>query len=232
MSAATRTQAAHPYVAALLAGYEPAKGGLAWLAERRARALERANALTVPTTRDEEWRFTDISPLTRVKFRRATGGGAGAVVGRYCAVRRSGSGRPARIRGRCVRAAAFDLGRVAGGMTATSLAAALATQGAVIEPHMARHVDFDSDVFAAINTSHLQDGAFVRIAGHQKGPGAGAPAVRVHQQRDGELSAVPDDCGGRRRVCVIEHSWASPTSSISAMRQPRSSSDMKPECGT
>jgi len=61
--------APHPYITALLSGCEPAREKLAWLAERRAAALERANALTVPTTRDEEWRFTDITPLTRVPLR-------------------------------------------------------------------------------------------------------------------------------------------------------------------
>ena len=61
--------ATHPYIEALLKGYETPRGGVSWLNERRAQALERANALTVPTTRDEEWRFTDISPLTKVHFR-------------------------------------------------------------------------------------------------------------------------------------------------------------------
>ena len=60
--------ATHPYIEALLKGYEPAPSRLGWLNERRAQALECANALTVPTTRDEEWRFTDISPLTKVQF--------------------------------------------------------------------------------------------------------------------------------------------------------------------
>ena len=40
----------------------------AWLNELRAEAVDRVGALTVPTTRDEEWRFTDISPLTRLSF--------------------------------------------------------------------------------------------------------------------------------------------------------------------
>src|SRR5262245_35463539 len=70
-----RSGAAHPYVAALLSGIERPSGS-GWLAERRAHALERANALSVPTTRDEEWRFTDITPLTRVNFRWPAAAGA------------------------------------------------------------------------------------------------------------------------------------------------------------
>jgi Fe-S cluster assembly protein SufD len=40
----------------------------AWFDGLRARALERANALSVPSTRDEEWRFTDLSALNRLSF--------------------------------------------------------------------------------------------------------------------------------------------------------------------
>jgi Fe-S cluster assembly protein SufD len=56
-------------VASLLAGSGAVpKSPAAWLDARRAAALERANALAVPTTRDEEWRFTDLTPLTRLQF--------------------------------------------------------------------------------------------------------------------------------------------------------------------
>src|SRR6185436_12570327 len=56
------------------------------------------------------------------------------------------------------------------GITVTTLAAALHVRGAEIEPHLARHVEAERDVFAAINTSYLQDGAFVRIAKNRKCP--------------------------------------------------------------
>ena len=63
--------AVHPYVEALLTGTrELPTTPHAWLNERRGAALERANALSVPTTRDEEWRFTDLTPLTRLQLRR------------------------------------------------------------------------------------------------------------------------------------------------------------------
>src|SRR5687767_11034233 len=57
----------HPFVEALVAGGRtlPASD-TSWLNRRRAAALERANALSVPTTRDEEWRFTDLTPLNRL----------------------------------------------------------------------------------------------------------------------------------------------------------------------
>ena len=72
MSTAAVGSAVHPYVAALLAGHGAVPEVPGWLSARRAAALERANALAVPTTRDEEWRFTDLTPLTRLPVRPAT----------------------------------------------------------------------------------------------------------------------------------------------------------------
>src|SRR5918999_6146834 len=64
------TTAVHPYIESLLKGTrELARTPHAWLDERRGAALERANALSVPTPRDEEWRFTDLTQLTRLTLR-------------------------------------------------------------------------------------------------------------------------------------------------------------------
>ncbi len=67
MSVAT----SNSYLESLLAGQQqlPAafsSPAIAWLNQLRANAVDRVGALTVPTTRDEEWRFTDISPLTKM----------------------------------------------------------------------------------------------------------------------------------------------------------------------
>jgi Fe-S cluster assembly protein SufD len=64
------------YLDNLLHGREAvADAGSAWQRKLRMRAVERANELTVPTTRDEEWRFTDLSPLYRMAFRPAANAG-------------------------------------------------------------------------------------------------------------------------------------------------------------
>ena len=42
--------------------------GPPWLAERRDAAIERFRDVGFPTTRQEEWRFTDIAPLTQTPF--------------------------------------------------------------------------------------------------------------------------------------------------------------------
>src|SRR3990172_5113466 len=60
------------YLDSLLQGRPPASS-LTWLNQLRANAVDRVGALTVPTTRDEDWRFTDISPLTKLSFQPAQG---------------------------------------------------------------------------------------------------------------------------------------------------------------
>jgi len=165
----TAVGATHPYVAALLSGCDPAKERLSWLGERRAAALERANALTVPTTRDEEWRFTDITPLTRIPFRPAAAVSRPepAAIGRF--VLPEAGIRLTFVDGAFVP----ELSACAGlpyGVVVSSLGAGLGSHGSVIEQHLARHAHFERDVFVALNTARIHDGALVWVAKNQRCP--------------------------------------------------------------
>jgi len=155
---------AHPYVASLLAGSDAVpKSPATWLDARRAAALERANVLSVPTTRDEEWRFTDLTPLTKLQFQPAAT--AAAI-------------NPSDIAGRSVSEAAVQLVFVDGipapqlsntaslpaGITVMPLADALKKHAALIEPHLAKLAATENDLFAALNTAFLQHGVFIHSA--------------------------------------------------------------------
>lgn len=161
--------AAHPYVAALLAGSAAVpQSPAAWLDKRRAAALERANALTVPTTRDEEWRFTDLTPLTKLQFQ---------------PVSTAADLSAADITGYTVSEAAVQLVFVDGiyapalsrlgglpqGVTVALLADALKSHEALIEPHLAKlanveRANGENDLFAALNTAFLHNGVFIHAA--------------------------------------------------------------------
>ena len=39
-----------------------------WLTTLRSEAVERVGVLALPSTRDEEWRFTDITPFAKMSF--------------------------------------------------------------------------------------------------------------------------------------------------------------------
>ena len=168
----TAIAATHPYIESLLKGYEAPRGGAAWLDERRAQALERANALTVPTTRDEDWRFTDISLLTKTPFRPAA-----------AAPRLSLQDISVFV--------APELSSTEGlphGVVVANLGAALASHASVIEPHLARHAGFEQEVFPALNTCYLRDGAFLWIAKNRKYP---TPVQLIYVATQKETAAYP-----------------------------------------
>jgi Fe-S cluster assembly protein SufD len=179
--------AVHPYVDGLLKGYEAPRGGASWLNARRAHALERANALAVPTTRDEEWRFTDITPLTRVPFRPATGVARPTVAEVTRFVAPEATTRLTFVDG--VFAPELSAtARLPYGVVVSPLVAALETHAAVIEPHLARHAQIERQVFVALNTAHLRDGAFIWVARNQTCP---TPVQLLHLSTQKETAVYP-----------------------------------------
>ncbi|EKQ68505.1 Iron-regulated ABC transporter permease protein SufD [Leptolyngbyaceae cyanobacterium JSC-12] len=57
------------YLKNLLALQSPLADNLDWLQEVRDRAASRVQELAIPSTREEEWRFTDLSPLLKVELK-------------------------------------------------------------------------------------------------------------------------------------------------------------------
>ena len=183
----TVVAARHPYIEALLKGYEPPRSPLAWLDARRSAALERANALTVPTTRDEEWRFTDISPLIKLPFQPATDVPQLALtdVSRYLVS--EAAARLVFVDG-LFAPELSETEALPAGVRVSNLAEGLKYDSALIERHLARHVRFDDNVFAALNTCHLRDGALVRVAKDQV---HAAPVHLLFVSTRPEIAAYP-----------------------------------------
>jgi Fe-S cluster assembly protein SufD len=151
------------YLNGLLQGREAvADSGGAWLRTLRMRAVERANELSVPTTRDEDWRFTDLSPLYKVPFQPVSG---------------TGVLEKPRLAAFTIPEAQTRLVFVDGHYSA-SLSCVAAEEGvtvgnftdlpkavdAVLEAHLATLALIDDDAFAAVNTAFLRDGALIQIA--------------------------------------------------------------------
>jgi Fe-S cluster assembly protein SufD len=149
------TTAAHPFLAALL-GAAPAPEALPWLTEVRRAALERAHTLSVPTTRDEDWRFTDLSPLYKSQFRTPAEG----------ALPDAAALAPFKVPEAAERLVFVD-GRFAPGLSSHgTVAAALdQTQAATtpVRDTLARIAGFEHDAFAALNLANLRDGAVIHV---------------------------------------------------------------------
>jgi Fe-S cluster assembly protein SufD len=151
----------HPFIEALVAGSRALPASTAsWLNTRRAAALERANALSVPTTRDEEWRFTDLAPLNKLRVTPAANVA-------------SVDGTPFEVPEAALRLTFVDgvyspalssRSALRAGVTVSTLAEALKTNAVPIEPHLASHAGFDRQVFTALNTAWLRDGAVVHLS--------------------------------------------------------------------
>ena len=106
----------------------------------RKAAAARFAELGFPGPRDEEWRFTPLTPLLRVPFEPAP-------TGRSDATWQAEGGMPQ-------------------GLLVCNLSEALAKHAALVEPHLARHADFIRQPFTALNTAFLRDGLFVYVPPH------------------------------------------------------------------
>ena len=145
-----------------LSSFERMNGNVpAWVTTLRREAMRRFSELGLPSTRLEDWKYTDVAPIAKQPFRLAT------MV-------------PARIAAHVVDDASFGIGsrlvfvngRYAPDWSATaalpagtrvaSLGAVLANEPELIEPHLARHATPDHG-FTALNTAFIQDGAVVYL---------------------------------------------------------------------
>ena len=141
-----------------------ASGDPAWLATLRQAAADRFADVGLPGSKDEEWRFTSLQSLAASRF-----GSLGTPVpvglqelapymlgvpdGPLLVV----------VDGR-VDQTLSRIGTLPGGVTITSLAAAIFSGNHLAEKHLARTVPIEATPFAAANAALFVDGAFVHIA--------------------------------------------------------------------
>jgi Fe-S cluster assembly protein SufD len=144
------------------------------LRELRRRAAERFAELGFPTTRLEEWRFTNVAPVAKTRFAAAPQGYDRAAVERAIAPRRlAGSLELVFVDGRFAAELSSDPAALPG-VTAASLAALVRDDFARLAPHLGRHASFVERPFAALSTARFEDGAAVFV-------GRGVAATRpVH----------------------------------------------------
>jgi Fe-S cluster assembly protein SufD len=132
----------------------------AFVQQLRQTAVDRFVELGFPTTRDEEWRFTSVAPITKVPFRlaglvdqRTDGWLPSPLSSEPCLVF---------VNGQWSRAHS-NVSSLPNGVILTGLAAALTTHPKQVEPYLAQYARFDEQPFVALNTAFLRDGAFLYI---------------------------------------------------------------------
>jgi Fe-S cluster assembly protein SufD len=141
----------------------------AWLRGVRRAAMDRFGELGFPTTKHEEWRFTNVAGIARTAFVPASVPSGFPKVGKP----RESSPWLTECRALAFVNGRFDreLSEVGGlpeGLKAGSLGEALrdgdSPMGPALEAHLARHADYRDHAFVALNTGLFEDGALIEVA--------------------------------------------------------------------
>ena len=165
-----------------------------WLEKMRLDALKFAEALNFPSARQDDWRFTDLSSLFQYGFQ---------PVDSFASVKLADieklfipdTTRLVFVDG-CYNAELSDLAQAAltgagQGVTVCSLIERFGDPQ--VEAHFARHVPFEQDAFAALNTRFFEDGAFVHVANENVTGEVATPIHILHiaTQRDVPSAIYP-----------------------------------------
>ena len=136
-------------------------GGPRWLDDLRSRGAAKFAALGIPTVRDEEWRFTNVTALNSIDF--ALGGPISGAADRLNGFAYTDA--PVRlviVNGRFEATLSRTKGLPAG-VIAGSLAVALKDHADVVQRYFGQLADFSARAFVALNTAFVQDGAFIHV---------------------------------------------------------------------
>ena len=169
-----------------------------WLLPIRKAAIARFSELGFPTTKHEEWRYTNVAPIARTAFQAAAGDGelpkekevTPYVFGRGVGV------LAVFINGRFVPVLS-DLAAMPKGVRVTGLAEAMDADDPLLQEHLARHARYDDQAFVALNTALMEDGGLVHVA---RGTVVEAPIHLLYLSVPGETPWVDHP----RNLFVVE----------------------------
>ncbi len=136
-----------------------------WLNARRRAGIERFERVGFPDTKQEEWRFTNVAPIARMRFALA-GGRPNEQARRQASEYSFGSEAAAElvfVNG-SFSAELSRIGKLPRGVTVKGLRDALANDDGILEEYLAKYADIAANPFVALNTGFVRDGAFVHLA--------------------------------------------------------------------
>jgi Fe-S cluster assembly protein SufD len=135
---------------------------LQWLHRLREDAFARFCETGFPTTKDEDWRFTNVAGIAKTVFRPAAtskldpGDSAAWRVDDVAATLVFINGR--------FDAGLSQIGILPKGVTVASLRERIESHPEEVHKHLGRYADTDRDAFVALNTAFISDGAYVHVA--------------------------------------------------------------------
>ena len=137
---------------------------LAWLRRRRTRAIEAFAAHGLPSTRVEDWKYTNLRPLEKNVYALAQRGRNGIDSARLAHLAPDpGPCRRLVFVNGGYRADLSAPGAPAAGVTITTLAQALAEQPALLEASFGADDAIETNPVRALNAAFMSDGAVVHL---------------------------------------------------------------------
>lgn len=135
-----------------------------WVKSLREDGIAEFSELGFPTTRDEDWRFTNVTPIARAAFE----------------ISKNGYSEPSAddlagfmFEGKTAGTLVFVNGNYAPGLSnienlpedviISNLARALADHEEIVREHLAKYADIKGQAFTALNNAFFEDGGFVYI---------------------------------------------------------------------
>jgi Fe-S cluster assembly protein SufD len=118
-----------------------------------------------PTLRDEDWRFTNVAPITRLDFQpasRVAANGAESKILTESVFAGLAGQRLVFVNG-FFSEKLSSLKPADGGVRIENLSAALAKDSALIEKHLGKYAETEKNSFAALNQAMFSDGAFIFV---------------------------------------------------------------------
>jgi Fe-S cluster assembly protein SufD len=139
----------------------PAGADHAWLDQLRRAGISRFDEVGFPTTKQEDWRFTNVAPIARTKF---------ALPERVKLAGRLPFSFGSEAAAELVFVNGYfspELSKLEGlpaGVRVSSLGEAVRKDGELLERHLGRYADINQNPFVALNAGFVREGAFVHYA--------------------------------------------------------------------
>lgn len=181
-----------------------AAGGPPWICQLREVAMRRFEELGFPTTRQEEWKYTNTAPIAKTNFVFSPAPRIGLAEQRLIPfVSKETEGvRLVFVNGHFSQALSALPSSLPDGVLIGSLATTLATRPECVIPHLARYAGYQDHAFVALNTAFVGDGAFVYIPpGQMFEPPIQLLFVTIGQEE-------PTLCHPRNLLVLAPHSQA------------------------
>jgi len=134
---------------------------LPWLQNLRESAFARFCEVGLPTTHDEDWRFTNVSPIAKISFELSRDATVTKQELKQFGIADLGC-HLVFVNGKFSRELSA-IGQLPAGVSVSSLAEEISANSSSVESHLGRYLDIRRDAFSALNTAFGEDGGYVHV---------------------------------------------------------------------